>query len=486
MTHRSKKQVKSTKSLKKIKKVDVPEVTNTSNGVTNSTPESKTPKNSPAHQLRTLYNEFDLSDFTQQKLDMEQRMYKKEKKKYKGKGKTFLKTLPKEHPLIQIIKGKQDNLYNQWITKGIPVGGVKRDDIQVISDFKQLRLKDLSDVLWISDDGEYCLHDFTNLDCGLNLFFPEMSSVPTINGSVNDCLTDFDRFLTGYESKILNHPTETITEKNIYCIFKQMCRMSTGTTPVGNFPTMVGMFIILESFYETLIRYKCIPGDNFVILDMCTGWGGRLLSSLCIFHRLREEYLKRVGRQLHVTYLTTDPNKDVHDRFKNIILDWFELIEPEDTSEYFHFKKETLGCQTPEFLNFCKTVLSNFGLAGVNVSLTSPPYFDREKYSKDKSQSNLMYPKYPVWRIKFLKGMIDNVHELLIPGGRFYLNISNTYEKDGTVNPMENDTVTFFKESGMNPVNTYKMLLSGSPISVNCVEIGGVPHKYEPIFVFEK
>ena len=480
------KQEKTVKSTKKTQDDDKPEVTVGLNEEPNSTPELKTPKKPLSIQLRTLYNDFDLSDFTQEKLDFEKQLYKEEKIKYTGKGKSFLKTLPKEHPLIQIIKEKQDKLYNQWITKGIPVGGVRRNDKQIISDFKQLELKDLSDVIWTSDEGESCLCDFTNLDCGLNLYFPEMMSVPTINGSVIDCLTDFDRFLTGYENKILNHPTKIVTEKNIYCIFKQMCRLSTGTTPVGNFPTKIGMFIILESFYDTLLRYKCIPGDNFVICDPCTGWGGRLLSTLCMFHRLKDEYLKRVGRQLHVTYISTDPNTEVHDRFKNIISDWFETIKPEDDSEYFHFEKEIVGCETPEFLNFCKTVLSSIGLTGVNVSFTSPPYFDREKYSTDTSQSYLMYPEYPEWKIKFLKGMIDNVNELLIPGGKFYLNISNTYEKNGTVNPMEKDSVTFLQESGMKSVNNYKMLLSGSSNSVNCVEMGNVPHKFEPVFVFEK
>jgi len=200
---------------------------------------------------------------------------------------------------------------------------------------------------------------------------------------------------------------------------------------------------------------------------------------------MREDYKMRFGKELHVTYLGTDPNTDVHDRFDNIILDWFETIVPEDDKKFFHFHKETLGCETPEFLEYCKSILKLYGQSGVNVSLTSPPYFNREKYSKDKSQSYLMYPTYQEWRIKFLKGMIDNVHNLLIPGGKFYLNISNTYEPNGTVNPMEQDSVTFFTECGMKPVTTYKMLLSGSSKSVNRVG-EGINHKFEPVFVFEK
>jgi len=482
MTHRSKKQVKSTKTSKNVKKVDVPEVTNTSNVVTNSTPVTQTSK---TVQLRTLYNGIDLQGFTQEELDYEKELYREEQKRYTGKGKTFLHTLPEEHPLIQSIKPKWLHLVNQWEKFRIPVGGNKRTDIQIIEDFRKLRESNLNRILMVMNDGSEVLRDFSNRDCGLNQYFSEMLDVPTTKGSVIGNFKDFEKFLKGYENKILNHPNTIVNEKNIYQIFKQMCRISLGTTPVGNFPSMIGMFIIMESYFETLFRYRCIPNDNFVFHSPCSGWGGRLLSVLSVFNRMREDYKMRFGRQLHVTYLGTDPNTDVHDRFNNIVLDWFEVIVPEDDRRFFHFHKETLGCETPEFLDYCKRTLKLYGNSGVNVSLTSPPYFNREKYSKDKSQSYLMYPTYPEWRIKFLKGMIDNVHELLIPGGNFYLNISNIYEPNGIVYPMEMDSVTFFQECGMKPVTTYKMLLQGTSKSVNFVG-EGIDHKFEPIFVFEK
>ena len=102
-----------------------------------------------------------------------------------------------------------------------------------------------------------------------------------------------------------------------------MCRISTNTQPVGNFPTMVGMFIIFDSYYQTLMDCKYIPNDNFVILDPCAGWGGRLLGTLCIFHTLREDYLKRYGRQLYVTYLSTDPNTDIEETLQKY---YFRLV----------------------------------------------------------------------------------------------------------------------------------------------------------------
>ena len=294
------KQEKVVKSTKKTKNGNKPEVTNTSDGVTNSTPETQTSK--PV-QLHTLYNGIDLQGFTQKELDYEQELYREEKKKYTGKRKSFLHTLPIDHPLIQSISKKWSHLVYQWEVNRIPVGGNRRDDIQVINDFKQLRESNLNKILLVLNDGSEVLWDFSNLDSGLNLFFPEMLDVPTTNGSIIGNFKDFKKFLYGYENKILNHLTIIVNEGNVYNIFKQMCRLSLGTTPVGNFPSRIGMFIIMESYYETLLRYRCIPNDNFIIHSPCSGWGGRLLSTLCVFKRMREDYRRRFGKQLHVSGL---------------------------------------------------------------------------------------------------------------------------------------------------------------------------------------
>ncbi len=485
MKTNSTKQRKKEKSSKKTRRNNTPEVSGEVKKEKNIVVEPEKTEGSNTPKLRTLYNGIDLQGFSQEELDYENELYKEESEKYTGVGKTFLHTLPLDHPLIQSISKKWSYLVYQWDMFRIPVGGNKSDDIQIINDFKQLRNCSLNDILLELNDGTLVLWDFSNLDSGINQYFPEMLNVRTINGSIIEGLKDFKRFLYGYENKILNHPNTIVNEGNVHNVFKQMCRLSLGTTPVVNFPSRVGMFIIMESYYETLLLNHGIPNDNFIILDPCTGWSGRFLSTLCVFNRMREDYLRRFGKQLNVTYLSTDPNTDVHDRFDNIILDWFENIESSNTRQYLHFHKETMGCETPEFLDYCKTTLKTLGNSGVNVSLTSPPYFNREKYSGDSPQSYLMYKTYPEWRVKFLKGMIDNVHELLIPGGCFYLNISNTYESNGKVNPMEKDSVTFFQECGMNPVKTYKMLLSGSSKSVNYIK-EGINHKYEPIFVFEK
>lgn len=271
------------KNENKSEKGDVPEVTKSSNKVKGNTPQTEQSKFSPASQLRTLYNSFDLSDYTKEKLEYEKQLYDEEKKKYVGKKKSFLNTLPLTHPLIIILGGKQEKLRQLWNKKMIPVGGTRYEDWEIIRDFKQLRIEDVSDVLRLGVDGNWdVLCDFTKRKSGLNQYFPEMLGVDTVNGSVIDCLEEKNRnrFLYGYEMKILNNPRIEITKNNFFNQFKQMCRISTSTQPVCNYPTKVGMFIIQE-YFHTLSVYNGVPNDHFVVLDPCTGWGSRLLGTLC-------------------------------------------------------------------------------------------------------------------------------------------------------------------------------------------------------------
>ena len=200
MTHRSKKQVKSIKSLKNVNKIDEPEVTNTSSGVTNSTPETQTSK-TVQPRLRTMYNGIDFQGFSQEELDYEQELYREEKKKYTGMGKSFLHTLPNDHPLIQSISKKWSYLVYQWDKFRIPVGGNKSDDVQIINDFKQLRNCSLNDILLELNDGTLVLRDFTNLDSGLNQHFPEMLDVPTTKGSIIGNFKDFEKLTLNFACK---------------------------------------------------------------------------------------------------------------------------------------------------------------------------------------------------------------------------------------------------------------------------------------------
>jgi DNA modification methylase len=56
---------------------------------------------------------------------------------------------------------------------------------------------------------------------------------------------------------------------------------------------------------------------------------------------------------------------------------------------------------------------------------TSPPYFNKEEYSLDDTQSYLKYPKFEGWVSGFLEPMLKNVYELLEVGGECWINIAD-------------------------------------------------------------
>lgn len=265
-------------------------------------------------------------------------------------------------------------------------------------------------------------------------------------------------------------------------------RMGGGSQPVTNFPSIVAKFIVTTMYELWMKLYGGFKKDTYVIIDGSSGWGGRMVGILASYTDLRNRYRKETGRELTICYLTTDPHKKIDYRFPLIVDDWFNQVEPEVNRTYFKLRKAKFGSQTKEFFDFCKQHLSDLGVEGGHLSLTSPPYFNREKYSKDKGQCCELFKNYESYRDGFLRPSIQNIYDLLLPTGRFFFNIADL--KDGKkVHPLQKNSTDFAVESGFKWVNTYKMLLKSSGKGcINQVMIKGKekPRKYEPIFVLEK
>jgi hypothetical protein len=109
----------------------------------------------------------------------------------------------------------------------------------------------------------------------------------------------------------------------------------------------------------------------------------------------------------------------------------------------------------------------------LNLCFTSPPYFDTEKYSLEKSQSFIKFPTEKEWINGFLKKTIENCHYGLKRGGYMLYNIANTSKYKF----IEDATVKISKELGFKQEETLQLTLSS---------VMGAGYKYEPIFVFKK
>ena len=172
---------------------------------------------------------------------------------------------------------------------------------------------------------------------------------------------------------------------------------------------------------------------------MSCGWGGRLLGALSS---------KRVKK-----YIGTEPSTKTFEGL-NKIKDDFSYLG----------KEVELNCLGSEVFKPKEKV---------DLCFTSPPYFDTEKYSDEKTQSYIKFPSNDEWVNGFLKKTIEHCYYGLKNNGYMLMNIANTPKYKF----IEEETVRISKELGFIQEDTLQLTLSS---------VMGAGYKYEPVFVFKK
>ena len=210
--------------------------------------------------------------------------------------------------------------------------------------------------------------------------------------------------------------------------FRQSLKLYGGSYGVSNFRPTAAKLI-----------YEKYGGDG-VVWDMSCGWGGRLLGFFA------------ASNTKH--YIGTEPSTRTYEGLMKMKKDFTYLNKKVDIykkgSEEFLPQKESL-----------------------NLCFTSPPYFDTEKYSLEKTQSFIKFPTEDEWINGFLKKTIENCYSGLKYNCYMLLNIAKTNKYKW----IEKATISKAKEVGFNFVDTLELILSS---------IAGRGYKYEPVFVFKK
>ena len=142
------------------------------------------------------------------------------------------------------------------------------------------------------------------------------------------------------------------------------------------------------------------------VLDFSAGWGDRLSAALAS------------DRVTHYTGI--DPNTNLHAGYKaqveaynrplnGDLLDWFaaDTFEPKSV-KLIHSPAEDVDLDGPFDLVF-----------------TSPPYFDKERYTKESTQSWVRYKTLSQWLNGFMYPVLQKVWDRLVPGGHLCVNISD-------------------------------------------------------------
>lgn len=250
-----------------------------------------------------------------------------------------------------------------------------------------------------------------------------------------------------------------------------------------NFPPLTAKFLY-EKFTDHLVGQE----EPIIIYDPSAGWAGRILGAMTV----------ATNRKIH--YVGTDPNPDnIHtdgvskyEHVANFVNEHTYRSNPlfgqQNTFDIYQEGSEEIS-KHPRFQQY---------KGNVDMVFTSPPYFNREKYSDDGNQSAVKFgSSYESWRDGFLKPTLKTAVEWLKPGGYLLWNIADVLVSGTGYLPLEKDSIDTLISLGMVQEPTMKMTLAsmpgaqrldenGIPKCKNYCKVDGKYHKMEPIFVFRK
>ena len=130
----------------------------------------------------------------------------------------------------------------------------------------------------------------------------------------------------------------------------------------------------------------CKHGD--VVYDFSAGYGGRMLGALSAV-------------PLMLTYIGCEPNL-------NTVYNLITLGE--------HIEELT-GRRNSYMIYSTGSERLKLAKKSVDFAFSCPPYFTLERYSKESSQSTVMYPVYENWLEGYVRKTLANIYDALKPGG---------------------------------------------------------------------
>ena len=274
-------------------------------------------------------------------------------------------------------------------------------------------------------DGAYSLNNIgANI---LTQFFPEILDVAKSGkASPRDFFKD-DKRLLGYCRTVLKYCTSPLE------MFKMMSFR--GSSRCYNFRPATAKAL-----------YELYGKDNCKVLDTSSGFGGRLLGFFTA---------KNTSE-----YVGIDPN--TADSCNKFIL---------YMSRYFTNKKAYVNkIGSEDFTIESYPQYENY----FDISFTSPPYFNIERYSDDITQSHVKFNTYDLWVDGFYRNTIYNSCNSLKLDGVFAVNIS-------WVDNIKEYTEEFLNDCGFYIIKEDKYLLRIHPRESSYGS--DKMSKYEPIWV---
>jgi len=263
----------------------------------------------------------------------------------------------------------------------------------------------------------------------------------------------------------------------------QVFRLSCGQ-PAVNFPALTAKWI-----YETYTSH-IEQEEPLHIYDSSSGWGGRILGAMSSRKKTHyigtdpnpDNFIPELGISRY-EYVAKFYNDKCVDDFSDSFAKFFDVTKQGNTYELFQDGSELIQ-HNPKFQKY---------KGKLDLSFTSPPYFNREQYSQDEKQSFKAYGEYEDWRENFLRPTLTTIFEYTKNDRYILWNIADIKIGANTYYPLEQDSRDILLELGCEYKGKLKMLMTRmvgldptkSGIK-NAVKHNGKAYKFEPIFVFHK
>lgn len=153
------------------------------------------------------------------------------------------------------------------------------------------------------------------------------------------------------------------------------------------------------------------------VLDVCVGWGGRMLGSACIDG---------------VSYTGIEPCKKTYDGLNKMK----KKLKLNNVTLYKKGAEDVLPTLEKKY----------------DLALTSPPYYNLEIYSDEKTQSHQQGGTYEDWYDSFLKPVVHGVIDKLKEDGTSCWSVKN-FKTDKNYN-LYDDIVKLHEEKGWKKIDT--------------------------------
>jgi len=253
-------------------------------------------------------------------------------------------------------------------------------------------------------------------------------------------------------------------------------RIGMGTQAVVNFPPLTAKFLY-QKFTQHIKEQDVIN-----IYDPSAGWGGRILGAMSVDDR-------------NIHYIGNDPNTEnfipeIGKTRYEYLAEFFNNKVPGASNLFWgHRNSYELFTTGSEIIGEEERFQKYKGK--LDFVFTSPPYFDRERYSDDDSQSFKKFSNYDSWRDGFLRPTLTTAFEYLRNDRYICWNIADIKMGKDKFFPLEQDSIDILTGLGMEYKGKIKMTMSpmtGVDLSgvKNSMRLGGTAYKYEPIFIFYK